>query len=157
MFANSLKPLSDIHEFVHDMRRVSTSTCNNSPRIDTNVHELSPEFWSKLFYEFHTTCPIYSWRNISRFFRSSTSLYDTCTTFTICVREPHDIPATFLRVLASLQELRTITREPLRFNTIYYDMLRHLLEISTSTYESSSTFDFYTTSDVFWNLKKEYA
>ena len=29
-----LKPLSDIYEFVHDMRRV------NSPHIATNVHEL---------------------------------------------------------------------------------------------------------------------
>ena len=30
------------------------------------------------------------------------NLYDTCTSPAICVGEPNDIPATFLRVLVSL-------------------------------------------------------
>ena len=65
------------------------------------------------------------------------------------LREPHDIPTICLRVLASFQEFCTITRESLRFSTIYCDMLRYLYEISTTTISH----DFYTTSGAFKNKK----
>ena len=139
MAVRVVKPLSHCHEFAHDMRRVSV--IYNSPHISTNVHEL----YHKRFGQNCSTTSIrhvqrYSCRNISRLLRSCTSLYDTYTSSAICVREPHDILTTCLRVLASLYEFCTITRESLRFSTIYYDMLRYLNEISTTTYESRSTF-----------------
>ena len=69
-------------------------------------------------------------------------------------KKPHDIPTTCLRVLASLYEFCTVTRQSLRFSMIYYDMLRYFYKISTTTYDSRSTFhDFYTTSDAFKNKK----
>ena len=128
----------EIHEFVHDMRRVSASY--KSPHIATNFHVLCHQ-------SFGQNCSTSSARHVHDI-HSEISIgscdplrvHTTLVRSTICVREPHDIPASFLRVLASLYEFHTIACESLRFNTIYNDMLRHLHEISTTMYESSSTF-----------------
>ena len=109
-----LKHLPDINEFVHDKQRV-TRYRHICPGV------VSPELWSKLFYEFHTTCPRYSWQYMSRFLQSSTGLHDTFTSSTICIQEPNNIST-------SSREFVRVPHNHWRVSMISCDKLRYVKE-----------------------------
>ena len=116
---------------------------------------MSQALWSKLFYEFHTTCPRYSWRNIIRLLRSCTSLYDTCTSSAICyeshmtfLRHVYE----FLRVCRSSARLLASLYGLVRYTTICFDIYTRLVRQRTNLARLSTiSHDFYTTSDAFKN------
>ena len=125
---HTLKLLSDIHEFVHDMGRANTGY--NSPYIATNVHELCHKSFSQNYstsstyvhdihgdisvgscnplqvllyvYEMHTTSLRYFYE-LLRVYKSSARslacLYDSIRYITIC----YAIYARLVRQRAKLQ------------------------------------------------------
>ena len=120
------------------MRRVSASY--NSPHIATNVHALR-------YKRFGQNCSTSSIRHVHDIhgeisvdsLRSCTSLYDTCTSNAMCTRRTRHS----YDMCTSSCEFVRVPHDHSRVSTFkgdYYDMLRHLYEISMTMYTFRSTF-----------------
>ena len=104
-----MKPLSDIHEFVHDMRQVSA--CYNSPHIAKNVHELRHK-------RFGQNCDhVRVYTTLVRVLRN---VYENLTTILRHIYEFLQVCNGSARPLASLYDL-------VRYTTICYDIYTRLV------------------------------
>ena len=130
----TLKPLSDIHEFIYHMRRIRTSY--NSLHIVTNNHELCHKRFGQNYstsfirhiHDIHGeisagSCdPVRVYRTLVRVLRY---VYENHTTFLRHVYE-------FLRVCKSSARSIAILYDLVQYTTIFYDIFTRLARQRTN-------------------------